>query len=81
MRLPRDVSGLDLAKKLEKFGYRITRQSGSHMRLSTYDKGEHHITIPKHKDLRVGTLHAILTDVADHFGIEHETMVMELFGD
>jgi predicted RNA binding protein YcfA (HicA-like mRNA interferase family) len=39
MRLPRDISGLDLAKKLEVYGYRITRQTGSHMRLSTQERG------------------------------------------
>jgi predicted RNA binding protein YcfA (HicA-like mRNA interferase family) len=50
MRLPRDISGVELAKKLEKYGYQITRQTGSHMRLSTMVKGEHHITIPQHKD-------------------------------
>ena len=81
MRLPRDISGLGLAKKLEKYGYRITRQTGSHIRLSTQEKGEHHITIPQHKDLRVGTLHAILTDVADHFGMERDDLVRALFGD
>ena len=81
MRLPRDISGLDLARKLEKYGYRITRQTGSHIRLSTQEKGEHHITIPQHKDLRVGTLHAILTDVADHFGMERDDLVRALFGD
>ena len=81
MRLPRDISGLDLARKLEKLGYRITRQTGSHMRLSTQEKGEHHITIPQHKDLRVGTLHAILTDVADHLDMDRDELLGILFGD
>ena len=35
MRLPRDVSGTDLAKVLQAYGYRVTRQTGSHMRLTT----------------------------------------------
>lgn len=81
MRLPRDIGGLDLAKKLEIYGYRITRQTGSHLRLSTHEKGEHHITIPQHKDLRVGTLQAILTDVADHLGMVRDELVRTLFGD
>jgi predicted RNA binding protein YcfA (HicA-like mRNA interferase family) len=81
MRLPRDISGLDLAKKLEIYDYRITRQTGSHLRLSTQQKGEHHITIPNHKDLRIGTLRAILTDVADHLGMERDELVKTLFGD
>jgi predicted RNA binding protein YcfA (HicA-like mRNA interferase family) len=81
MRLPRDISGLDLAMKLEIYDYRITRQTGSHLRLSTQQKGEHHITIPNHKDLRIGTLRAILTDVADHLGMERDELVKTLFGD
>jgi predicted RNA binding protein YcfA (HicA-like mRNA interferase family) len=31
MKLPRDLSGNELAKKLSIFGYRITRQTGSHL--------------------------------------------------
>ncbi len=46
MKLPRDLNGEELAKLLEKFGYRVVRQTGSHMRLV---KGEHRITIPKHR--------------------------------
>jgi predicted RNA binding protein YcfA (HicA-like mRNA interferase family) len=60
MRLPRDLSGRDLAKALNKLGYQITRPTGSHMRLTTDRKGEHHITIPDHDPLRVGTLGAIV---------------------
>jgi predicted RNA binding protein YcfA (HicA-like mRNA interferase family) len=79
MRLPRDVSGSDLAKGLEKYGYRITRQTGSHMRLTTLKNGEHHITIPQHRDLRVGLLSAILSDVADHLGLSRDELVESLF--
>lgn len=39
MRVPRDLSGADLVKRLEKLGYRVTRQSGSHMRLTCSDPG------------------------------------------
>ena len=32
MRLPRDLSGRDLARRLERqYGYRVTRTKGSHM--------------------------------------------------
>lgn len=34
MKLPRDLSGADLAKALTRVGYRSTRQSGSHIRLT-----------------------------------------------
>jgi predicted RNA binding protein YcfA (HicA-like mRNA interferase family) len=80
MRLPRDVSGRDLARALARVGYSITRQSGSHMRLTTARGGEHHVTIPDHDALRVGTLAAILDDVASHLGRSREDLLAELFG-
>lgn len=46
MKLPRDVSGDALAKALRAFGYQVTRQTGSHLRLTTDEGGEHHVTIP-----------------------------------
>ena len=82
MRLPRDVSGDELAKLLKRYSYEISRQTGSHMRLtSTYRGDEHHITIPRHTSLRVGTLSSILSDVADYLGIEKAQLVETLFGD
>jgi len=48
MRLPRDLSGSDLAQSLRKLGYSITRQTGSHLRLTTHEHGEHHLTVPQH---------------------------------
>ena len=80
MRLPRDVSGVELANKLEKYGYRITRQTGSHLRLTTLTNGEHHITIPVHKELRVGLLNQILSDVAEHLQLSREELATGLFG-
>ena len=79
MRLPRDISGLHLARLLERYGYRITRQTGSHLRLTTDLQGEHHITIPAHSDLRAGTLNAILSGVADHLGMGYDDLVEALF--
>ena len=51
MRLPRDLSGADLAKALSRFGYRVTRQTGSHLRLTTDVPSQHHVTIPAHDPL------------------------------
>ncbi len=79
MRLPRDLSGEELALLLQCYGYQVSRQTGSHMRLTTLQGGEHHITIPRHKSLRVGTLNGILTDVAEHLEIEREALVRALF--
>jgi len=80
MRLPRDLGGEELAVLLRRCGYEVTRQTGSHMRLTTMLEGEHHITIPHHKALRVGTLSAILRDVAEHLGITKQTLMGILFG-
>jgi predicted RNA binding protein YcfA (HicA-like mRNA interferase family) len=80
LRLPRDVSGDDLAKALDDLGYRITRQSGSHLRLTTLERGEHHVTIPRHAALRVGTLSGLLGDVAQHFALSREELIERLFG-
>lgn len=79
MRLPRDLSGTDLSKALRKLGYQTTRQTGSHMRLTTTEHGEHHLTIPNHASLRVGTLGAILAEVANHFQTSREDLIKKLF--
>lgn len=80
MKLPRDLSGLDLAKALRPLGYRVTRQVGSHLRLTSAERGEHHVTIPNHEHLKVGTLAAILGDVAAHFEIGRDELQRRLFG-
>jgi len=79
LKLPRDESGLSLAKRLEKLGYSITRQTSSHIRLTTSEKGEHHVTIPAHKNLKIGTLNSILVDVAGHFKITKEELIAKLW--
>ena len=79
-RLPRDVSGLELAKLLEAFGYVVTRQKGSHVRLTTQEGGEHHVTVPNHDALRAGTLNGVLEDVAEHAGVTRDEVVEKLFG-
>ena len=75
MKIPRDVSGEELAKLLTKVGYQITRRSGSHLRLTTFEKEEHHITIPAHASLKIGTLNGILKDVATHLEISKEELI------
>lgn len=78
MKLPRDLSGQELIKSLKKLGYEPTRQVGSHIRLTTQQNGAHHITIPKHSPLKIGTLSAVLKDVADHFQISREELLKEI---
>lgn len=80
MRLPRDISGTELARALSRYGYEPTRQTGSHLRLTTLQGGEHHITVPRHDPLRVGTLSSALAEVARHRGTTRERVAGELFG-
>jgi predicted RNA binding protein YcfA (HicA-like mRNA interferase family) len=80
MKIPRDVSGDELAKYLAQFGYAVTRQTGSHMRLTSSSKGpKHHITIPRHTPLKIGTMNSILKDVASYLKIERNHLVDKLF--
>jgi len=80
VRLPRDVSGADLVKALGRLGYRVTRQTGSHIRLTVASAaGEHHVTIPNHNPIKVGTLNSILRDVADRAGLTREELFERLF--
>ncbi len=59
MRIPRQVSGADLVKALRVLGYARIRRDGSHIRLSTDVNGPHHLTVPNHKPLKIGTLVAV----------------------
>ena len=79
MKLPRDIDAGDLVKLLKLYGYSVTRQTGSHIRLTTALNGQHHITIPNHSPLKLGTLSAILADVAIHFNKSKEEIISELF--
>ncbi len=79
MRIPRDLTGKDLIKALVKLGYEVTRQSGSHIRLSTSSNGTHHITIPDHRPIKVGTLSGILGDIAAHHQMTREELLNLLF--
>ncbi|NDJ23204.1 addiction module toxin, HicA family [Nostoc sp. B(2019)] len=79
MKLPRDLSAEDLIKALARLGYEATRQTGSHIRLTTQENGEHHLTIPTHNPIKIGTLNSILRDVANHFDLEREDILNQLF--
>lgn len=74
MKLPRDLNGNDLVKALQVYGYKVTRQKGSHMRVSTEVNGTHHEVIPAHKPIKPGTLSSILKSVARH----HQLTTSEL---
>jgi predicted RNA binding protein YcfA (HicA-like mRNA interferase family) len=79
VKVPRDVSGTDLAKALRVLGYEPTRQDGSHIRLTTQLMGEHHVTILAHKRLKIGTLlNGVLKPVAAHHRITVEELLETL---
>ena len=80
MKIPRDLSGNEFIKLLKNYGYMPTRQSGSHIRLTTNSNGEHHITIPNHSPLKIGTLSTIIGDIAFHLNLSKEELMKELFG-
>lgn len=41
---------------------------------------DHHVTIPDHEALRIGTLASILSKVAEPFGLERAALIDRLFG-
>jgi len=80
MKLPRNIGGEDLIKLLTKFGYKVMRQTGSHVRLKSDIMGRiHFITIPLHKPLKLGTLNNILSDIAEYLKISKKELIEKLF--
>lgn len=75
MRLPRDVDGPRLVKALRALGYEETRQTGSHIRVTTRRDGEYHEVIPCHHPLKTGTLSSILKHIAAHHGISVDELL------
>ena len=81
MKLPRDLSGGELAQLLRQFGYEVVRQEGSHLRLTSSQRGfPHHITIPNHPELRIGTLRKIVRLVAEYLEVEPARLMKDMFG-
>lgn len=81
MKIPRDVNAQKLIQLLSKFDYTVTRQTGSHIRLTRkIPERENHLTIPNHNPIRIGTLSNILKDVSEHLQISKEELLIQLFG-
>jgi predicted RNA binding protein YcfA (HicA-like mRNA interferase family) len=78
-RLPRDLAGVELAKALGKVGYQVTRQTGSHLRLTLDLPTQHHVTVPAHDPLKLCTLSSILSDVAPHLKVDRDELIRRLF--
>ncbi len=56
------VSGSECIRALEKVGYVVVRQKGSHVRLKEKNNKRPSVTVPDHKELRPGLLKKILKD-------------------
>ena len=82
MKLPRDLSGAEVARRLARhYGYRVTRSRGSHMTLTLTTEGDQHqVTVPRHRHVRIGTLDAIIADVAAFLGSSKQAVRDTLFG-
>jgi predicted RNA binding protein YcfA (HicA-like mRNA interferase family) len=80
VKLPRDVNADHLIQLLGKYGYVTTRQSGSHIRLtSNYKTSVHHITVPNHNPIKIGTLSGIISDIAIYLEIDRWELIDNLF--
>jgi predicted RNA binding protein YcfA (HicA-like mRNA interferase family) len=68
----RIISGGEVVKILERYGFVTIRSKGSHMRLTlnTKDKGDFHISIPLHDELKRGTLHGIVSELEKYVSLE-----------
>jgi predicted RNA binding protein YcfA (HicA-like mRNA interferase family) len=61
VKLPTDISGQELVKVLQRAGFTVTRQKGSHIILRR-DNPRARVVVPDHKPVRVGTLRQILNE-------------------
>ena len=78
MKLPRDIDAATLKQMPLPLGYTVTRQTGSHLRLTTQKQGQHHITIPNHRPIKVGTLNSILRDIAEHLRLSRDELLDQI---
>jgi predicted RNA binding protein YcfA (HicA-like mRNA interferase family) len=78
VKIPRDISGERLAKRLRKLGYKFIRQEGSHARYSHPGPPQHNVSVPMHDNLKVGLLQSILKDVSAHQGINLQDIIETL---
>jgi predicted RNA binding protein YcfA (HicA-like mRNA interferase family) len=60
---PGPISGRELVRKLERVGFRIVRQKGSHMILRRDVKPTLTVCVPDHRELKKETLQNILRHV------------------
>ena len=64
MKLPRDVTSEHLMRVLEGLGYKKTRQTGSHIRLTNPGPPPHSVTVPFTYCVHIKTLNSIISSVS-----------------
>jgi predicted RNA binding protein YcfA (HicA-like mRNA interferase family) len=64
---------------LSKLEYEKTGQKGSHIKVTTMRNGQHHLAIPNHNPIKIGTLNSILRQISDHFEKSKEEILQILF--
>ena len=55
------LSSKEIVRALEKLGFHVARQSGSHILMKRGDKG---CVVPNHKEVKVGTVNGLLRQAA-----------------
>ena len=65
------VSGQDLCKALQKIGYSMDHQTGSHIILRNQNPPHRRLTVPNHKEISKGTLRSIVR----HAGLTVEELI------
>jgi len=78
VKIPRNIGANRLIQSLRALGYEVTRQNGSHIRITTEREGQHHEVIPNHSPIKIGTLSAILRNIATHHRLTLEELVEKL---
>lgn len=71
-RLPR-IGGAECVAALQRLGFLVVRQRGSHVVMRRGDRG---CVVPLHRELKVGTLHGVLKQA----GVANEDFLAALKG-
>jgi len=78
VKLPRNVTGRQLAKALETLGYAATRQRGSHTSIWSPKSRRAPPHLPDHRPIKPGLLNRLLKDVAEHHGMSRDELIEKL---
>lgn len=79
MKVPADISPTDFASALSNLGYSVTNKSLRHVRLTTFLRGEHHVTVLDGSPLSAETVTAALNEIARHHRLTYDEIVQRSF--